>query len=378
MRASDVEKGVNQSGPTNEQGLGRRFTERDILERLDSPSLSLGPVALRRVEDKTQAPWNAQVDGYIDAHWRGRTRRFVIEIKTLSTPKSIESAINQAVIGANEARLLPMIVVPFLNQGQLAKLDRMDVSGIDMCGNGLITSPDFRVWQAGNPNLYPEPTTLRNPYSGDSSIFARSFLINSQFSSLTALREFAVGNTIFRTPGQDELQMSTASKVVRALADELIVVNSKSGLGLIDRKQLMERLKAGYERRPARRLIGATALSTDEIWRRLHEVRNQKGLRYAATGIASAGHYGVLSGVERLSLYVDELEEIGRTLEIKEGRTFSNIELKEAEKNLSFFDTREDGFARWASPIQTWLELVQAGPREAEAAQSMPSRFGLI
>jgi hypothetical protein len=368
---------VNQNNPTNKQGLGRRFTERDIIERLDSPNLSLGPVALKRVENKTEAPWKPQIDGYIDAFWRGQTSRFVIEIKTLSTPKSIESAMSQARIGGNELGLLPMIVVPYLNRGQLAKLDRMEISGVDMCGNGLITAPDFRVWEAGNPNLYPEPTTLRNPYSGDSSIFARSFLINTQFSSLTELREFAATRTMFRIPGQGDLQMGTASKVVRALSEELIVVNSQSGLGLIDRKALMERLKVGYERRRVRNLIGTTPLGNDEIWRRLSETRALKGLRSAATGIASAGHYGVLSGVDRLSLYVDELDDIGEVLEIKEGRSFANIELMEAEKNLSFFDTRKDGLTRWASPIQTWLELAQAGPREAEAAQRMHSWFGL-
>ena len=58
-------------------------------------------------------------------------------------------------------------------------------------------------------------------------------------------------------------------------------------------------------------------------------------------------------------------------LEVKDSRVFPNVELIEKESDSSYFDARSEGAIRWSSPIQTWLELSLAGPREREAAQAL-------
>jgi hypothetical protein len=70
-------------------------------------------------------------------------------------------------------------------------------------------------------------------------------------------------------------------------------------------------------------------------------------------------------------MYVDNLAAASELLSVTEGRAFANIELIETRRNLAFFDCREDGAIRWASAIQTWLELAQGGAREWEAAQDL-------
>jgi hypothetical protein len=167
------------------------------------------------------------------------------------------------------------------------------------------------------------------------------------------------------------LRLGTASKAVQALTDEYIVIRDSHGLRVADAQRLMTNLRERYRWSPARALTGTTILKREGVWARLSDARRECGLRAAATGMASADHYGVLSGMERLSLYVDDLSESATVLEVKEGRTFANIELIETDKNLHFFDIREDNGEIWASPVQTWLELAQGGPREREAATSL-------
>lgn len=50
---------------------------------------------------------------------------------------------------------------------------------------------------------------------------------------------------------------------------------------------------------------------------------------------------------------------------------FPNLQLIEEKSDVVYFDARQEGVARWASPIQAWLELSLGGPREREAAQSL-------
>lgn len=108
-------------------------------------------------------------------------------------------------------------------------------------------------------------------------------------------------------------------------------------------------------------------LGTSEAWERL-----AKGsFRAVVTGDSSAGHYRVLSGQDKLTLYVDDLERASECLEVSIGPLFPNIELIEEQSVLFYFDARLQENIRWASPIQTWLELSHSGPREREAAQQL-------
>lgn len=94
-------------------------------------------------------------------------------------------------------------------------------------------------------------------------------------------------------------------------------------------------------------------------------------MRYVATGDGSAGWYRLLSSGEKLSLYVDDLQKATSLLEIKESHVFPNVELIEEESEPFYSDARVEGAVRWASPIQTWLELSLAGPREREVAKTL-------
>ena len=98
-------------------------------------------------------------------------------------------------------------------------------------------------------------------------------------------------------------------------------------------------------------------------------IGNEDASRYVATGLGSAARYQVLSGPDKLSLYVSDLDAAADAIGMRETRVFPNIELIENQEDLTYFDARrrEDGV--WASPIQTWLELATGGPREREAAK---------
>ncbi len=348
------------------------MTEGNLFDWLGQPDLQFGPVKLQGCSIKSTTDRGTTVDAVVEARWKDRVVRYAGEVTTLSTPKSIQAAVLKSKQISEELNLFPLIIVPYLREEKIKELESQNVSGLDLNGNGVLIGPDFSIWRTGNPNQFRDAVALRNIYSGDSSIFVRCFLLQDKFASLQNLRGHAEQNTRFRGGAVGSpLRLGTASKVVEILVQDLLVRKGEGEICLVDSRRLMENLVKGYKPRSSKTVLGKTQLAESEVWKRLAQLNIEQGNRYAASGIASAGYYKVLSGVGRLSLYVDDIAPLLQILEIKEGRTFANIELIEAEKNLPYFDLREEGDALWASPIQTWLELAQGGPRESEAASAM-------
>ena len=267
---------------------------------------------------------------------------------------------------------MPREMVPFQGEKARLRLRESDVSGINLSENCVSLGSSCTVWRSGAPIRCPESRPIMTPFSGDSTIIASSFLLRPEYETLGALREFALSRLMLsQGPDAASLTPGTASKVVRTLEEELICARRDGAIRLSNPRELLDRLRKDYKAPAGPRLTGRTPLEPEQVWRSLAEAAGPGGLRCAATGTASAGRYGVLSSTEPLALYVSSLSAAASLLQVTETRAFPNITLVEARKNLFYFDTRPRGGAVWASPIQTWLELAQAGPREQEGARAL-------
>ena len=351
--------------------------EQDFIKMLThgGGEVDLPPVKLTLDAEMTEAIHNIhqRIDGVIKAKWGDKEALFVFEYKGASTPRIQEMVVAQVRSYSKLLGLPPMIIVPHLSEEALRELDRSEMSGVDLCGNGLLITDDFRYWRSGQPNRYKDTRPIRNPFSSDSSIFARCFLLRGYFSSLMELGQFAQKHTFEPYPAftSKALTQGTASKVIQTLIGQLVVRKVGNGLELLDRKRLLTLLRRGYRRNELPRVIGSSLLSPEKIWEILKNERTHGSLRAVTTGLSSAGHYKALSGVGRLALYVDDLNAATASLQIQAGKAFANIELLEDRKNVVYFDAREEGDRLWASPIQTWMELTTGGPREQEAAEEI-------
>jgi hypothetical protein len=350
----------------------KNWNEKQFLQHLYDGAMSLPPLRIRSVTDKTLSDdtgMSKRGDGLLDIEWQDYSFRFIFEFKTISTPKTLEAAIMQVRSNAQRSKALPLVIVPFLPEKSLELLEREGVSGIDLNGNGIVITPIFSVRRTGQPNRFPSSQPIQNVFRGNSSLLSRCFLLQKEFSALKDVQTFALERLMIRKGNATEALLSkgTVSKVVHSLVEETIVVRTASHIRLAAPDMLLERLRANYTKSRGQRLEGKMPLSMREGWTRLQE----SGMRYVATGEGSAGRYRLLSGGEKLSLYVDDLQKAASLLEIKESRVFPNVELIEEESDPFYFDARVEGAIRWASPIQTWLELSLAGPREREAAQPL-------
>lgn len=347
----------------------------DMLKRKD---IVFPPVEMKILEIGvilTQMPTRYAVprfDGVVEITWRGKSCRYLFDCTMQNTPLSLLRVTNVLKKYSQESVLNPLVFAPYLSDKSLQLLESEGVSGIDFCGNGIVLAPNFTVWRSGGPHRFREKRIVANLFNGVSSMVARCFLLRSSFNSQSEIRAFALNRfNGEKAKGVSALSKGTVSKVMQALEEEQIVMRNKEGFVLRDPKTLIEGLRSSYRKPDGARMEGKMTFSEHSAWERL----SKSPFRAIATGDSSAAHYRTLSEKDKLTLYVDDLNEAGRCLEIVADSMFPNVELIEEKNDLVYFDARQDGNALWSSPIQTWLELSLDGPRERKAAEGLESVF---
>jgi len=339
-------------------------TEEESITRLRRGEVPFPPLKL--AWDKSQA---REIDGVIRMSWQKKTFRFAAECRQQSNPKMIETAAERVRELASAARLLPLVVVPFLDERALDSLEARSVSGIDLCGNGLVIVPgEWFVRRSGNPNPFRPEGAIKNVYRKNCSVVARLFLAKPGFGSVReALDELG------RRDGR--VTLSTVSKVCKRLEEDLIIERKRKGmtaLRLIQPEKLLDRLAANYSPPTVtKRLTGKLrGIEPTEFRMQLREWARKSGELASRTGTSSIEAYAVMArdGVEEY--YCTDVEGALRSLgdKFQPAERFATVSLLETRDEEVYFDRRED---LTASPVQTLLELSSGDKRDQETADQV-------
>ena len=341
----------------------RKLNESELLSRLEPGYEMLPPLVVRRrltLDPKDRA------DARLELGWRDESSvfAFVIEAKTQSTPLMVQAASTQAraMARGNE---LPMILVPYLSPERLEELERAGISGVDLCGNGVVVVPGrLFVMRSGNPNCYRESRPLNNPYRGRSAMVARMLLMRPLWQSLTQLLE------AIQQAGT-ELSLPQASKAVQAIEGDMIVSKSGGAITLRERLSLLDKLGKEW-RKPLIRGRQALRLPPGKEFARTLSFNPL--LKWAVTGESSASRYVMFSqgGPRRIAVssLPLALTLLGGVLEPVP--SFADVELLETEETGFFFANEVDeSGVRWANKLQAWLELQSGDARQQDAARDL-------
>jgi hypothetical protein len=315
-----------------------------------------------------------QVDATAALSWAGREYRFAVEAKARATPKALISAEDAAERAARALGLRPMLLVPYLSQDQLERLEARGISGLDLCGNGIVLVPGkLLVLRSGSPNRFRAEGRIKRPYGKNSSVVARAFLLRPEFDSIGAV--------------QDEIQarngkvtLGTVSKVVDALEEDLVVERRQGrtwrtrSLRLLQPEKLLDLLRENY-RAPkfGREFLGKTTLAPDELLRMLDDWRRKDKRRVVRTGVGSVGVYATMACEDVAEFYCSDVASLLRRLDgkVRETDRFPNLRLVETDDDPVYFDSRPKFVA---SPVQTYLELAAGDKRDRETAEQVRQR----
>ena len=344
----------------------RKMNQSEITGSIRTGGLSLPPLSVEfSPESDPKGP-----EARVDISWNGSSYRFAAEIKARSNPRTLLNAVEQALRMASPPETLPLVIVPYLTEDQLQELEARGVSGLDLNGNGVVVVPErLLVFRTGKPNRYRESVPLRNIYRGKVSIAARVFLLRARYDAVNEIREE------IETRGTT-LAISTVSKVLSGLEDDLIVTRERGSIELVQPRKLLGALTGEYEPPRIRRTVtGKTPLSPARLTQTVAETVGRNALRVVVTGASSTPEYAVMAREERTSFYTTDARELLERVEsptgLEETPRFTNVEFLETADETVYFDARPLDAGIWASPIQTYLELMAGDKRDRETAEQV-------
>lgn len=348
--------------------------ESDLIEHLLTANQLLPPLHLSSAARSSDIGQNADV--FLTARFAGKSLEFfnfLVEVKAQSTPQAIHQAISQVksyVKVKDDPDVHPMILVPFLSEDRLRELESEQVSGIDLCGNGIVTIPGRQlIYRTGNVNRHPESRPLSNPFHGKSAMVGRMFLSDpavvggDSFDALGSLR----GE--IRKMGI-EISLPQVSKAVAALREERVLGSKGRTSYLLDPNRLMDRLATFWKPGVTERLF----IKLPEGIAALSRLGNDRELHWAVTGVSSVGRYSAFGQGGPVQVAVSNLRKAMTLLggEKESVPNFADIQLLASEQPGYYFGNEIDERGiRWAGRLQTWIELRNGDARQKDAAKEI-------
>jgi len=350
-------------------------TEKAMLARLRAGRVYLPPLTFRVLGESPGVRGGRRFDALAEAAWRKGRAKFAVECKSLSTPKSFRDGLNRLKTSTFPKHFLPMLFLPFLDEEQLEELEREGISGIDLCGNGVVVAPGvFTVFRSGGKNRFSSSQPIKNIYRKNSSMVGRVFLARPGYDAVRDIcSEINRRNILVRNWDKKPMSLSTVSKSLKTLEEDLIV-DRKDRIRLLQPDTLLEKLSENYAPPALGERVGIKipdgAAPVSEMIRR---VSQSLEMPLVAAGTSSVGQITVMPRGDILSVYCPRLEEIVDRLPGDRSDRFPNVELIETEDETVYFDSRQAGGFWWASPVQVYLELASGDKRDRETARQVKS-----
>ena len=356
------------------ENLRKIPTQKEMIEQLRSGKVSLPPLSFRLLKDEPETPKGLGFDVLVEASWRGSTAKFAVECKSLSTPKAFKGGLNLLKTWSLPKGCWPILFLPFLSEQQLQELEQEQISGIDLCGNGVVVVPGkFAIFRSGEKNRFSSSAPIKNIYRKNSSMVARVFLSCPGYKTVQEIcTEINRRNVLVERWNKSPMSLSTVSKSLKTLEEDLII-DRKGIIRLLQPDKLLEKLSQNYAPPNIKERIRLKVQAEGETLRQLLRRQSQElDLPIVAAGTSSVGQYAVMQRGDLLSVYCPRLEMLMERLSGSQTDRFPNIELIETDDETVYFDARENE-ELWASPVQVYLELMAGDKRDMEAAEQVRS-----
>ncbi len=351
-------------------------TEKEMLEQLRRGKVTLPPLSFRLLKSGPESGRNRRFDALVEASWNGIMTKFVVECKSLSTPKAFQDGLNLLRTSKLTEGYRPLLFVPFLNEQQLQELEREGISGIDLCGNGVVIVPNrLAVFRSGRENRFKSSASIKNIYRKNSAMVGRAFFVRSGYNTVQDVKaEINRRNLLVSLLDKKPMSLSTVSKALKTLEGDLIIAR-EGNIRLLQADKLLHKLSENYSPPKIRERVRLKVpVGQETIPELLGKESKKLDLPIVSAGMSSVDRYAVMQRGDLLSVYCPRLGMLLKRLSGDRSDRFPNLEILETEDDPVYFDCRKEaGNFWWASPVQVYLELMTGDKRDREAAEQVKS-----
>jgi len=354
-----------------------RLTEEQVIQSLKNMGERYSPLMINSIVEQVSMPEEYRVNAVIEfSIQNGPSFKAMAEIAPVSTPQNILRSARQLAdyFGkAKKTNMVPLVIAPYIGAKQAKILADKDISWIDLSGNMSIrVSNRVYIERTGKPNRFPDTTPIKKIFQGTSSLVSRALLLKPEgFSSLYEMVNFINDRNA-------KITLSTVSKVLKILDEELLINKGNSLVSVADPEKLLERLAQGCKNSTERNRRNTYRFVIENI-QQLSPGLIGKCKDYLACGFYAAQIKG-LAVTDKMTIFVKDIEQFRRKAEEK----WISITADEEFGNIIITETNDPGV--WFNPdwrlidsvvddIELYLEMIADTPRGPKIAEQLKRRI---
>jgi hypothetical protein len=258
------------------------------------------------------------------------------------------------------------LVAPYFGPEAQALCRRHGLAYFDLSGNAGLETAAYYLEISGKENRHARKKEVRRPFEGKAERVAR--LLLARPGRHWSMRELAEAAGI---------SLGLASMATTALAEEGLVVKSRSGLELFDPARLLDLWTERYDlRRSPLRTYRARG-DVAQVEARLARQRAYLGERYALTLWSGAHQYLGGVGADNVALYwVDQPDDLVNLLGLHAdlGSTYVFV-FQPYDPSLLWEAKVSAAGLRSVHPLQLYLDLGSGDEQELELGRRVRERL---
>ncbi len=306
------------------------------------------------------------------------------EVKTQVTPKMLEQLSPWFARIKSIARQETFVLIcPYLSSRSQQYCLKKNINFIDLCGNILIQVPGKLLIQRLNrPNIYKENQIYRNPFGGASSRVIRVLLqMPGKSWTVTEIeKELEIESKRQKRKDLFKLSISSISKTIRALQEDLLIQRRNLKIVVTDPKQLLfiwaTKYKERYKwmRRSAWTSNNPFSFDVESSIREFN--LRFKDLDTFVTASAATNFIAPFVNVDRIDMFILNKEKgsILRTLKDEQDIGPSFLFMCPYDVGVSMYSRKIKNFTI-VSNIQMYLDCYARGGRDVKQADYLLSRI---
>lgn len=358
-----------------------RLAEKQIIQSLKSTDEKYAPLKINSLQEQVSLQDGSQVDGIMDCSIQnGPSFKAVLEIKTIATPQNIlmgAQSLKAFISNDDKEDKIPLLVAPYIGEKQAKILAEKGISWLDLSGNMSIrVSNRIYIERTGKPNRFPDTSPIKKIFQGTSSLISRALLLKPDgFVSLYEIVDFINNRNA-------KVTLSTVSKVLKSLEEELLVNKNKSLITSSDPEKLLEKLAEGYKISTERKRRNTYRFVIKGIERLSYS--NPNAIRAASKDYLACGFYAAqikgLAVTEKITIFVKDMEQFRRKAEeelvsITADEEFGNSIITETSDPGVWFNPDWQAMDPVVNDIELYLEMMVDTPRGPKIAEQLKKRI---
>lgn len=294
--------------------------------------------------------------------------RLLLEVKNQARATMVAAGIEQlrSLVARTGDDATPVLVVPFMGDVGKRLCAEAGVSWMDLCGNADIVAKGVRIRVEGRPNRFVASGRPSTAFAPKSSRLARCLLMEPK--RVFTQRELT---------SVADLDAGFASRILRRLAEDKLIIRQDGGIRVRDPKLLLDTWQESYDfKRHRITKAHITARSGEEGLHVLASGLRAHSIDHAVTGLAGAWLLTHFAAFRLVTVYVREPlpDPVVEALGLRYEERGANVWIVEPSDAGVFHGSGKVGGVSCVHPVQDYLDLKAHPERASDAAAELRAK----